>query len=114
MPIGWIEAWKRSSVDLVFAFLVLVFEIWALAHVDPMKFSSLGVLERTKLLQQHQPSWFSSVNILQQVWIWSEVVILLFNRRKRAIHDFIAGTVVVHKKFAEPIVADYGLQAPTI
>jgi uncharacterized RDD family membrane protein YckC len=108
--IGWAQAWKRSSVDLVFAFLVLVFEVWALLHVDPTKFSSVGWIERTQLLQQHQPSWFNSVNILQQIWIWSEVVVLLFNKRKRAIHDFIAGTVVVHKQFAEPSVAGYGSQ----
>ena len=98
--IGWNEAWKRSSVDLFFASLVLVFEVWALLHVDPTKYSSFGWIERTQLLQQHQPSWFSSVNILHQVWIWSEVVVLLFNKRKRAIHDFIAGTVVIHKQFA--------------
>jgi uncharacterized RDD family membrane protein YckC len=30
------------------------------------------------------------------VWIWSEIIVLLFNRRKRALHDFIAGTVVIH------------------
>jgi uncharacterized RDD family membrane protein YckC len=106
-PIGWTEAWKRSSVDLIFAFLVLVFNVWALVHVDPAKYSSLGWIDRNKLLQEYQPSWFSSVNILQQVWIWSEVVVLLFNKRKRAIHDFIAGTVVVHKQFAEPATPPY-------
>jgi uncharacterized RDD family membrane protein YckC len=25
-----------------------------------------------------------------------DLVVLLFNRRKRALHDFIAGTVVIH------------------
>ncbi|MHC4260497.1 MAG: RDD family protein [Planctomycetota bacterium] len=101
MRIGWPEAWKRSAVDLVFAFLVLVFQVWALLHVDPEHYSSLGWIERTDLLHEHQPSWFNSVTILQQVWIWSEVVVLLFNKRKRAIHDFIAGTVVIKKEFAE-------------
>lgn len=110
-PIMWIEAWKRSSVDLAFAFLTLVVEVWALAHVDPSQYLSLGWMERTKLLETHQPSWFGSVFILQQVWIWSEVIILLFNRRKRAIHDFIAGTVVVHKQFAEPAPVPYGSPA---
>ena len=46
---------------------------------------------------------------MQQIWIWSEFVVLLFNRRKRAIHDFIAGTVVILKEFAEP---DLGLNVP--
>ena len=34
-PIRWIEAWKRSSVDLAFAFLTLMGEVWVLAEVDP-------------------------------------------------------------------------------
>jgi len=101
-PIGWPEAWKRSAVDLIFAFLVLVVEVWALVHVDPEKYVSLGWVDRTQLLRVYQPSWFRSVAILQQVWIWSEVVVLLFNERRRAIHDFIAGTVVVHRQFAGP------------
>lgn len=106
-PIGWLEAWKRSAVDLAFACLTFIVEVLALAHVDPTLYPSLGWMERTKLLQTHQPSWFDSVFVLQQVWIWSEVIIILFNRRKRAIHDFIAGTVVVHKRFAEPSPAPY-------
>jgi len=101
MRIGWPEAWKRSAVDLVFAFLVLVVQVWALLHVDPEQYSSLGWLKRAELLQGHQPPWFNSVTPLHHVWIWSEVVVLLFNKRKRAIHDFIAGTVVIKKEFAE-------------
>jgi uncharacterized RDD family membrane protein YckC len=110
-PIGWTEAWKRSSVDLVFALLTLIFGVWALAHVDPVNYSSLGWVDRTKLLQSHTPSWASSVDTLEHVWMWSEIVILLFNKRKRAIHDFIANTVVVHKYFAEPESAPYSLHA---
>ena len=30
------------------------------------------------------------------------MLVLLFNQRKRAIHDFIAETVVVMEEFAEP------------
>ena len=101
MRIGWPEAWKRSAVDLVFAFLVLVVEVWALLQVVPEHYASLGWSERTLLLADYQPPWYNLVTILQNVWIWSEVVVLLFNKRKRAIHDFIAGTVVIKKEFAE-------------
>lgn len=99
--IGWPEAWKRSSVDIAFAFVVLVVEVWALTQVDPSTYASLPWMERMQLLQEHWPAWYDSVDTLLNVWIWSEVVVLLFNRRKRAIHDFIAGTVVVMKEFAE-------------
>lgn len=99
--IDWIEAWKRSAVDLVFASIVLVVEVWGLTQVDPGRYASVGWIERTQLVFEHAPSWYGIINIFQQVWIWSEVVVLLFNKRKRAIHDFIAGTVVIKKEFAE-------------
>ncbi len=99
--IGWTEAWKRSAVDLVFAFIVLVVQIWGLTQVDPGRYASMGWIERARLVNEYAPAWYRSVTILQEVWIWSEVVVLLFNKRKRAIHDFIAGTVVVKKEFAE-------------
>ena len=36
------------------------------------------------------------------LWLMSEMVILLTNRKKRALHDFLAGTVVIVKKKASP------------
>jgi uncharacterized RDD family membrane protein YckC len=45
-------------------------------------------------LGSHRPEWLDWVNTANQVWMWSEVVVMLFNRRRRALHDFIAGTVV--------------------
>ena len=32
--IGWREAWKRSSVDILFSLVMLPASIWALVHVD--------------------------------------------------------------------------------
>src|ERR1035437_6315209 len=97
--IGWKEAWLRSSVDLIFAFAMLVLTLWALVLVDPREYTSAGFLQRLQLLSSYYPWWYQLIIIGQQVWLWSEVVILLLNRRKRALHDFIAGTVVVHKQF---------------
>lgn len=97
--IGWKEAWLRSSVDLIFAFVILVLTLWALVLVDPREYTSAGLMQRQQLLAACFPWWFPAVNIGQQVWLWSEVVVLLLNRRRRALHDFIAGTVVIQKKF---------------
>lgn len=98
--IGWLEAWKRSSVDIGFSLLMLCVEVWALTQVNGEQYSAAAFAKRMHLLRSYYPSWVYMVTIAQNVWIWSEVVVLLFNERKRALHDFIAGTVVIHKEFA--------------
>lgn len=100
-PVYWAEAFKRSSVDFLFTLVYLYVFVGALLPVNQELYSSLEFFERHDLLKSHRPSWFNLVDILQQVWFWSELVILLFNKRRRAAHDFIAGTVVIRKKFAE-------------
>jgi uncharacterized RDD family membrane protein YckC len=99
--IGWLEAWKRSSVDLLYTIVFLYFSVAVLAQLDAQQYSTFGFPERSHLDQAYHPPWFSVVNVLEHVWYWGELIVLLFNKRRRAIHDFIAGTVVIHKRFAE-------------
>lgn len=99
--IGWTEAWTRSSVDIAFAFIVLVFEMWGMFQVDWAQFAPLGWSERPTKLREVLPSWFRALDVLQAVWVYSEVLVVLFNKRKRALHDFLAGTIVIKKQFAE-------------
>ena len=40
---------------------------------------------------------------LTNIWTYSELIVLLMNSRKRALHDFIAGTVIVKKKYVDEI-----------
>jgi uncharacterized RDD family membrane protein YckC len=103
--INWKEAWLRSSVDIVFAALFLIVELVALSKVDQQAYLASGFFARSELIMPLFPSWYKYYNIPNQIWIWGELIVLLFNSRKRAIHDFIAGTIVIHKEFAEPVAA---------
>lgn len=85
-PIGFKEAFLRSYVDLGFSIVAM--------------FSELSAIGNTNAEQIQWSGWAGTVAIIGWIWLWSEVVVLLFNERKRSIHDFIAGTVVVHKRFA--------------
>ncbi|MCF6313899.1 MAG: RDD family protein [Verrucomicrobiales bacterium] len=98
-PISWLESWKRSSVDIIFALIALTVEISALLQIPTETFSSLTWINRVELQQTLSPDWFFWINLLMQIWVWSELIVLLFNKRKRAIHDYIAGTVVIKRQF---------------
>ena len=86
-PIGFKEAFLRSYVDLCFSIVAIFAELSAIGNTDAEQFQWSG--------------WHGTVAIIGWIWFWSEVVVLLLNERKRAIHDFIAGTVVVRKRFAK-------------
>jgi uncharacterized RDD family membrane protein YckC len=44
------------------------------------------------------PAWHPTVTVLLQIWVWGEFVTMLFNKKRRAVHDFIAGTVVIRSQ----------------
>ena len=99
--IGFRQSIMRSSVDLVFVVLVIFSEAYALLSVDStIMFSDSVMVEKSGVLQQYHPFWYKYTELLNNFWYFSEFLVLLFNERRRAIHDFIAGTVVIHKKYS--------------
>jgi uncharacterized RDD family membrane protein YckC len=51
------------------------------------------------------PRWYHPLQIVQNIWVWGELIVLLTNRKRRAIHDFIAGTIVVHASSSTAVPA---------
>jgi len=100
-PIGLKQAFLRSSVETGFGFLSLVATVIAILHADPEQYLSAGWDERTEYVASLFPAWHTIVSFASVLWFWSEMIVLLFNKRKRALHDFIAGTVVIYKEHAE-------------
>jgi uncharacterized RDD family membrane protein YckC len=47
------------------------------------------------------PIWYQQVQFVMGLWIMSEIVVLLTNKKRRAIHDYMAGTVVVQTPAAK-------------
>lgn len=99
--IGLKQAILRSSVDLGFALFIIIAEVTALSKVDPEQYLSAGWLKRSEYIIPLLPAWYVIVRGGFHVWYWSELLVLLFNKRKRAIHDFIAGTVVIQQQYAQ-------------
>jgi len=96
--IGWREALLRSSVDLFFSALGIIGTFVALATIADTDYYGVGWMQRAQNLAAHQPAWLGWTVAATQVWVWSEVVVMLFNKRRRALHDFIAGTVVTSEQ----------------
>lgn len=98
--ITWRHAVLRASPFLVFSLLFAIAHILALMQVDKAAYIAASGLEHLGHVVRHLPPWNTAVNVSLNVWIVCECVVLLLNTRQRAIHDLIAGTVVIHRDFS--------------
>ena len=108
-PVGYREAFLRYFPDAIFGLLMSVALLFPLFHMSDAEYHSLAFMERAKRMVELAPSWYKPLQIVQTVWVWGELIVLLTNRKRRALHDFIAGTVVVHaapKTAPEPTVTE--------
>jgi uncharacterized RDD family membrane protein YckC len=60
-------------------------------------FAALTSKTRGNRLRELAPPWYKPLEIAGQVWVWSEFVVLLTNKKRRALHDYLAGTVVIRR-----------------
>lgn len=96
--ISWKQAFLRSSVDIVFV-IIASFALLPIYLSIPIEgYADLTPRDRFELIKSLWPVWYPYFNNTQQIWMWSEFIVILTNKRRRALHDFIAGTVVLQNK----------------
>jgi uncharacterized RDD family membrane protein YckC len=93
--VGYREAILRHSVVLVLSQLMAIALIIATLRISDADYLPLSFLERSAVLFALAPDWFTPVHRLLGLWGWSEFIVMLLNKRRRALHDFMAGTIVV-------------------
>jgi uncharacterized RDD family membrane protein YckC len=97
-PVTFKAASLRYSVLFILTFFSSLALLLSVMNMTNEIYFSLAYLQRAQKIVEMAPPWYSVVNILLQVWVCSEFVSMLFNKQRRAIHDFIAGTVVIYTK----------------
>ena len=93
-PLSPAHVWRRSSVDIVLMVVYLVVIIYTVATWTGPEWSSMNWFDRRKEITQRAPV-LRIYEWMVQIWVNSELVVLLFNTKRRAVHDFIAGTIVL-------------------
>jgi uncharacterized RDD family membrane protein YckC len=99
-PLRWREAWLRSAVDLGMAGASTYGRILALLAVTDAAYYNVGWSARGANIAALEPTWAAWAMWVGMVWFYSEVLTMLLNKRRRALHDFIAGTVVISDRHA--------------
>ena len=103
--IEWKEAILRHIVLFGLTIFSSVMMVCCLLQADETTYMNLGWLGQAKYLMSLSPGFFLLYTWISNIWIYSEFIVLLTNKRKRAIHDYIAGTVIVRTKYLEEIRA---------
>lgn len=102
--ISYKEAFLRNSVDLSFSTIFTITHIMALTTITDLEsYTHLSWVNRYSFIQYIEPIWVHYLFGIQIIWCNSELLVLLLNQKKRAIHDFIAGTVVIVNKTTDKI-----------
>lgn len=69
---------------------------FAALTMDDSAYHALGFLQRSQALMAAGPRWLAANTWLMNGWTWVGAIVLLLNQRRRAVHDFLAGTAVVN------------------
>jgi len=96
-PIGYREAILRHAPDFILGAISSAAIIIASLEMTDSEYLSLTTTMQWKALRERTPSWYNAIQTIHSIWMWSELLVLLTNRKRRALHDFIAGTVVIRK-----------------
>ena len=90
---GWRESVLRFIVDLFFYLSISTLMIISLSISSEI----WGHEDFMMLINNYKSPAYNFIYRVQQIWFWGELIVILTNKRRRAIHDYIAGTVVITK-----------------
>lgn len=83
-PISLKQAFLRDILWLTFSFIILISDVYQI--------SSFGITETFRL------TYFdNAMMIVLLIWCIAEFCVALSNKKRRSIHDYIGGTIVVGK-----------------
>jgi uncharacterized RDD family membrane protein YckC len=95
-PVGWTHAILRNSVETAIAMVLYYFEINAALHIPAADYTGATLAQRDALINALIPYGTGYLTLTSKLYVYSEYLVMFMNKRKRAIHDFIGGTVIIH------------------
>ena len=93
--ISYLQAWLRESIPMVLSLGFLGYQIFTILTGT----ATASDIENGKALAASKPFWLLAA--LPGLWFLAEVLTMFTNEKRRALHDFIASTVVVRTNIQE-------------
>jgi uncharacterized RDD family membrane protein YckC len=100
--VGYREAVIRYSVLFFINTLLSVALLMSLFGMSDLEYAAFTSAQaHVRALEAGAPAWYQPLQIPGAVWVYSEFLVLLTNKKRRALHDFMAGTVVIRHAVAK-------------
>ena len=103
--LSWSRAIRRIIFPSLISSIISYLGVWKLFSTYPDSAPHVSFLEIGRLMNEYgQP--FAMISMVLACSVYADTGAILFNRQKRALHDFIAGSYVITRKsyggLAEP------------
>lgn len=85
---------------LVMFVLTVIFSVGAcmsVLNISDDTYFALSYVNKALEIEKMAPAWYEWASNAMLIWICAEFLTMLFNKKRRAVHDFIAGTVVLYE-----------------
>jgi uncharacterized RDD family membrane protein YckC len=102
--VDWQASIMRYIITIALTLISMIIMIVSLSMIDDSTYLNLDFWQRSKYLTELNPTLFKIQMWISNIWVYSEFIVLLTNDRKRSIHDFMAGTVVIKAKYHNKII----------
>lgn len=102
--VGWNEAVLRYFVDFCLMAFGLYITHMAIMSMSDAAYQELTFMTRGMTLQATNPLMFQIQGWFSLIWMLSEYIVLLTNKRRQAFHDFIANTLVIKSKYQHQVL----------
>jgi uncharacterized RDD family membrane protein YckC len=97
-PVGYRAAFLRYVVLMLLALGTSTAGALGALRIPDAEYAALTTwIALSQRIIDSTPWWYQPTNVALQVWVWSEFIVLLTNKKRRALHDFMAGTVVIRR-----------------
>ena len=94
-PIGLKEGILRMLVTFGLGLFGAAIVFFSIPKADSEVFKQLSWFKQSAYLDIFSNGWHSIYNTVNSIWLIASAIVLLADKKKRAIHDFMAGTVVI-------------------
>jgi len=88
----------RSIVELGQTVIFALLSIYFIIKIGYPNFIENDIFQIRNQIHAITPFWVKPFNYLFNAYMFSESIVMLTNKRRRAIHDYIAGTIVIHRE----------------